>query len=92
MTYSKLNLISLINSDITLEKGIFLVTEMFKELLTEKDELKLKSEKFKPIIIEYLIKEKETTTSQLAKTIGLSYEDTFYILKELEKKHKLVIV
>jgi len=86
------NLLSNIaNPNIDPDLGLCLLPQIFKEFLTEKDKLKLRSKKFKPVIIEYLKKNKDTTTSELSDLIGLSYEDTFYILKELEKEHKIVV-
>jgi len=83
---------SISTTNLDLSDGINLILNFMNEiLLSKKDELILKSDKFKPLVIGYLTKNKEATTSQIAKSLGLTFEETFFILRQLEKKGRVVI-
>ena len=62
-------------------KGLF--DEIF---LTEKDKLRVKAKELGPRILDYLKLNKEATTVQISRNIGTSFEDTSFILRELEKE------
>lgn len=60
-------------------------------LLSNGDRLNLLADKYEPLFLAHIRNNDDVTTSGLAKSFGLSFEDTFFILKRLEKKNKIVI-
>ena len=60
-------------------------------LLSNEDRLNLLADKYESLFLDYIRHNDDVTTSSLAKNFGLSFEDTFFILKRLEKKNKIVI-
>ena len=69
------------------------MTDLLSEvLLSKKDKLRLLADKYKPLFLDFLkTSKKEITTSEIAKAFDLTYEDAFYVLKTLEREHKIVM-
>ena len=83
---------AVINPEFQLESPFRLFDKIISNIfVTLKDKLDVKTKRVKPLILDYLKKHKMISTSELAEVIELSYEETFYVLKQLEKEKLIVI-
>jgi ACT domain-containing protein len=68
-----------------------LLTESLNNTINTKDKLDLLVKAYSDKIIDYLKKTGNSNSAEISKELKISYEDTIYILQNLQKQNKIVI-
>ncbi len=75
-----------------LREGYSLFGTFLKDfVVTTPDKLNLLVTQYEPIILNYLKTKKEATTSKISADLNIPYEDTFFVLKHLQK-NKIIVM